>query len=82
MNMRGLRWSGIGMGNDVIKNSSLTYWFTRFKIGRFARNACLCGRISSSVWNGNEVVTNSNRLESTSKRVNQSQSGLHAFFDL
>jgi len=69
------------MGNDVIKNRSLTYWFTRFKIGRFAGNACLCGRISSSVWNGNEVVTNSNRLESTSKRVNQSQSGLHAFFE-
>ena len=30
MSMRGLRWSGIGMGNDVIKNRSLTYWFTRF----------------------------------------------------
>ena len=73
MSMRGLRWSGIGMGNDVIKNRSLTYWFIRFKIGRFAGNACLCGRISSNVWNGNEVVTNSNRLESTSKRVNQSQ---------
>ena len=27
------------------------------------------------------MVTNSNRLESTSKRVNQSQSGLHAFFE-
>ena len=44
MSMRGLRWSGIGMGNDVIKNRSLTYWFTRFKIGRFAGNAYLCGQ--------------------------------------
>ena len=76
--MRGLRWSGIGMGNDVIKNRSLAYWFTRFK----QEMRTFVGRISSSVWNGNEVVTNSNRLESTSKRVNQSQSGLHAFFDL
>ena len=44
MSMRGLRWSGIGMGNDVIKNRSLTYWFTRFKVGRFAGNAYLCGQ--------------------------------------
>ena len=29
MNMRGLRWSGIGMGNDVIKNRSLAYCYTR-----------------------------------------------------
>jgi len=43
MNMRGLRWSGIGMGNDVIKNRSLTYWFIRFKIGCFGGNVYLCG---------------------------------------
>ena len=29
MSMRGLRWSGIGMGNDVIKNRSLAYCYTR-----------------------------------------------------
>ena len=43
MSMLGLRWSGIGMGNDVIKNRSLTYWFTCFKIGRYNRNLYLCG---------------------------------------
>ena len=25
-------------------NRSLTYWFTRFKVGRFAGNAYLCGQ--------------------------------------
>ena len=29
MSMRGLRWNGIGMGNNDIKNRSLAYCYTR-----------------------------------------------------